>query len=245
MLSRDWFALQLRCAERAAAIVNLPIEEALLRFTVVYLRLGLGPTFDPDAPLWREYLRGVASAGDRAAFTAAFCAEYGLPQAASPFGCFGYTHVPEEGRIRLHFVNADRSGAGPLSRERISVRRAELRALFAEVAGCCSSVRTVRGNSWLHGIAAYRRLYPPEYGASALPAPMAEEFQYMALWGQFLDHRGEIKAALARPFLAGLARARTIDALSAAVPRQVYEAECAIKPFYLFYGLPAPSGGTP
>jgi hypothetical protein len=125
----------------------------------------------------------------------------------------------------------------------VAVRHAELRALFAEVAARYPEARTVRGNSWLHGIAAYRRLYPPEYGASAIPAPMAEEFQYMALWGQFLDHAGELKPTLARPFLDGVARARTIEELAAAVPRPVYEVECAVSHFYDFYRVSLPAGG--
>ena len=124
------------------------------------------------------------------------------------------------------------------------MRHAELWALFAEVAVRHPEARTVRGNSWLHGIAAYRRLYPPEYGASAIPALMAEEFQYVALWGQFLDHADGLKPALARPFLEGMARARTIEELAAAVPRPIYEVECAVSHFHTFYRLPVSAGGS-
>ncbi len=129
----------------------------------------------------RDYLRGFRVASDRATFTAEFCAVHSSPAAVSPFGCFSHTYVPTERRIRLHFANADRSGVGPLSKERAAVRHAEMRALFAEVAVRYPEARTVRGNSLLHSIAVYRRLSPPEYGASAILAPMAEEFQYMAL----------------------------------------------------------------
>lgn len=241
MPSRDWFDLQLRCAERAAAIAGLSIAAAVLRFTVIYQRLGLGYTFDAEAPRWREYLRGLAGADDRAAYTAACCAPFNQPPATSPFGCFSYTHVPEEGRVRLHFVPVDQSGAGALGHGRQAARREELRVLFDEVALRHPATRTVRGNSWLHGITAYRRLFPPEYAASALAAPMVEEFAYMAFWGQFLDHRGELKSALAAEFAAGLVTARTIDELALAVPCPVYEVECPIAHFYSFYGVAAPS----
>ena len=241
---REWFDLQLRCAERAATIIGLPLDEALLRFTAFYHRMGLGYTFDQAIPVWRDYLRDLHAAIDRATFTAAFCAAHSSPAAISPFGCFSYTYVPTERRVRLHFASADRSGAGPLSRERVAVRDAELRALFAEVAVRYPETRTVRGNSWLHGIDAYRRLYPPEYGASAIPAPMTEEFQYMALWGQFLDHAGGLKLTLARLFLDGVLRARTIDESAAAVPRPVYEVECGVNCFYTFYRLPVSAGGS-
>ena len=242
LLACEWFALQLLCAERAAAITGLPLDDALLRYTTFYHRMGLGYTFDPAATMWQEFLRGLHAASDRAVFTAEFCAAHSPPAEVGPFGCFSYTAVPAEQRIRLHFANADQSGAGPLSQERAAVRHAELRALFAEVAVRYPEVRTVRGNSWLHGIAAYQRLCPPEYGASAIPAPMTEEFQYMALWGQFLDHTGNLKPTLARPFLDGMARAQTIEELAAAVPRPVYEVECAVSHFYTFYRLPLPAG---
>ena len=243
-LAREWFDLQLRCAERAAVITGLQLDDALLRYTALYHRMGLGYTFEPNAATWQEFLRGLHAAGDRAVFTAEFCAANSPPAAVGPFGCFSYTSVPAERRIRLHFVNADQSGAGPLSQERVAVRHAELRALFAEVAVCHPQARTVRGNSWLHGIAAYQRLFPPEYGASAIRAPMTEEFQYMALWGQFLDNAGALKPALARSFLDGMARARMVEELAAAVPKPVYEVECAVSYFYTFYRSPLPAGGS-
>jgi hypothetical protein len=112
---RDWFDLQLRFAERAAAITGLSLDEALLRYTALYHRMGLGYTFDPAAAVWQEYLRDLHAASDRASFTAAFCAAHSSPAPVGPFGCFSYTYVPAEWRIRLHFANADQSGAGPLS----------------------------------------------------------------------------------------------------------------------------------
>ncbi len=68
--ARDWFALQLSFAERAAAITRLPFEEAVLRFTNCYRRCGLGHARDPDHPIWQDYLRGLRVAADRAAWTA-------------------------------------------------------------------------------------------------------------------------------------------------------------------------------
>ena len=103
MPARDWFDLQLRCAERAAAITGLPLDDALLHFTALYHGMGLGYSFDPTASVWQNYLRGFRAASDRVTFTAEFCAAHSLPIAISPFGCFGYTYVPAERRIKLHF----------------------------------------------------------------------------------------------------------------------------------------------
>jgi hypothetical protein len=237
--SREWFALQLRCAERVSAIADLPIADALLRFTAIYARLGLGYRFDPAHPRWVDYLRGLPQAADPATYTAVCCAAGEGAAVTRPFGCFRCTFVPEEGRIRLHFSGVDPQGA--LRRERQGVRLAELRALFSDVAARYPAARSVRGNSWLYGIEAYRRLYPPAYTVSAVAAPMLEEFAYMALWGQFIDHRGELKPSLAAPFAAAVERARTLADLAAAVPHPVYEVECAITHFYTFYGIAPPA----
>ena len=241
MYPPEWFALQLRFAERAAVILGLSPDAALLRCTNYYVRLGLGFSLDPAAPRWDAFRRGLRAAAEPAVWAAEQCRERPRSAESAPppdlFGPFRYEWVPDEGRIRLHFGQTGRAGPGPLSAAQRLARHAELRALFAAVATRHPAARTVRGNSWLHGIAAYRRLFPPAYGASALPSSLAGEFPYLALWGQFLDHRGVVKAELAARFLAHIEAARTLDDLTAAFPHPVYEVECAIGHFYDFYGV--------
>lgn len=241
--SRDWFALQLAFAERAAAITGRPFAETMLHFTNCYRRFGLGQARTPDHPIWQEYLRGLLLSADHADWTATFCHSHTQSLAVPFFGCFHYEYLAETQHIRLHFANNDDSGAGPLSRERLPHRHAELRALFMAIARSLSAVRTVRGISWLHGITAYRRLYPPEYGQSARLVPAERVFASMPLWGQFLDHAGQVKSDLAAVFLACLGQARTIADLAACFPRQVYAVECDIEHFFHFYGVQF-SGGS-
>ena len=138
-------------------------------------------------------------------------------------------------QIRLHFANNDLSGAGPLSKERLPIRRAELGALVASIARKHPEALTVRGVSWLHGIAAYRRLYPPEYGQSARPFPAEQVVHAMPLWGQFLDHAGRVKGDLAATFLVAVEQAATVEDLAASFPHPVYEVQCDIAHFYRFY----------
>ena len=238
--SCEWFALQLHFAERAAAISGLSFAETMLHFTNCYRRFGLGHSRDSNHPIWQDYLRGLRATADQAAWTAEYCRTHEQPVNAEFFGCFYYDYLPETQKIRLHFANNDGSGAGPLSRERLPNRHAELHALFAEIARAHPEVLTVRGVSWLHGIAAYRRLYPPEYGQSAQPVPAESAFPSMPLWGQFLDHAGRVKENLAAAFLACVGRASTITDLAACFPQQVYAVECDIVYFYRFYGIPCP-----
>ena len=58
---------------------------------------------------------------------------------------------------------------------------------------------TVVGGSWLYNIDAYRRLFPPEYLATAKIGDA--EYQFLAQWGQFLDCHGHLKAPVAQAFL--------------------------------------------
>jgi len=238
--SRDWFALQLRFAERAAALTGLPFEEAVLHFTNCYRRCGLGQSRDSDHPLWQNYRRGLRATPDQASWTAEYCRIHGQSARIAFFGCFHYDYLPETRQIRLHFANNDDSGAGPLSRARLPIRRAELGALFATIARAQPEALTVRGVSWLHGIAAYRRLYPPEYGQSARLMPTDRVFPSMPLWGQFLDHTDRVKDPLAIAFLAGVTRASTVADLGACFPQPVYAVECDIAHFYRFYGVLRP-----
>jgi hypothetical protein len=223
-----WYALQLCFAERAAMLTGLPFEEAALQFTNCYRRFGLGRSRDRDHPIWQAYLRGLRMAADRAAWTAEYARDHEPPAVAEFFGCFHYDYVPETQQVRLHFANHDSSDAGPLSHERSSVRHAELGALFSALAQVHPEALTVRGVSWLHGTGAYRRLFPPEYGASATPIPAEQVLASMPLWGQFLDHADCVKENLASTFLACVARATSFAELVACFPLQVYAVECDI-----------------
>lgn len=111
LLPREWFAVQLRFAARAGAIVGLDLPAALLRFSGCYLQFGGGWDFDPDAPIWRWYLRGLRHAADPLDWTVAFYQRnHWRPAAARRYGCFSYTFVPETCKVRLHFSNDDASG---------------------------------------------------------------------------------------------------------------------------------------
>lgn len=242
ILPRAYFDLQLRFAARAAAIRRLPPEDTLLTHTTYYLNFDLGRAFDPADPTWREFVAGFRRAARPDEWTYRFYLAsvpgWELPPDAfaRTHGCFSYGYQEAGRKIRIHFDNQDRSGAGALSRARLPARIAELRALFAEARGELPDARLVRGNSWLYNLDAYRRLFPPAYTAARRPAP-DDEFRFAALWGQFLDHRGQVKGALADAFLRRVARAETPADLAAAFPYQVLETECAVGHLHRFYDL--------
>ena len=230
-----FFALNFRFAERVAEVTSYDLETALLRCTHLYLRFGLGRAFDSKNSLWQEYLAGLRDAVDQVAWTYQFyLRQYAREKApaASPFGCFSYA-VWSEQRIRIHFHNADPAPWRPLSRTRMHVRLLELQHMFAHICTHVPEATTVIGGSWLYNIDAYRRLFPPEFSASAYQGK--DELQFMLLWGQFLTWDGQIKQATGQAFAAYLSQQYTMAELEVCFPYAVLRVESPITMFYHYY----------
>jgi hypothetical protein len=210
----------------------VPLEVALLRFTNLYARFGLGRDFDPLNATWAAYVAGLDDSSDREDWTFRFyrsrLPDAGPPSIAHTIGCFSYARL-DSTRVRLHFHNVEHSGIAPLGRERLADRRAELRALMEQarkVEG--SSVRVV-GVSWMYNIDAYRRIFPPRYLATA--RVVAPPFQSMALWGQFLDRNGVLRDEVADAFLVEANKQATVGGLSRCLPNQVLALDDGVSSF--------------
>ena len=217
---------------------GLPWEQALLDYTNLYVRLGLGRDFDAAHPVWREYLAGLRGTDDGESWTYRFYltrAELPAgPAQVTSAGCFWYSRL-DDGRIRLHFQNVETDGRSPLDVERLERRTAELAALFDQVRRTWSRPPRVIGASWLYNLPAYRRLFPPSYLATA--RVVDRRFRSMPLWGQFLDRRGEIRESVGREFLDRLERQSSMDRLDACFPLQVLSLDASAAEFYDFYRI--------
>lgn len=236
---RSFFELQLHFARTVAALSGMSLARALLQYTNLYVRFGLGRAFDPDHPTWREYLAGLARVDDGVEWTHRFYltrsdARAG-PAVAATFGCFSYA-LPADGRLRLHFRNAETGGRSPLAIEGMERRVAELRALFLHVRQSLREPLRVVGASWLYNLPAYRRLFPDSYLASA--RVLGGRFQHMPLWGQFVDRHGEVRNTMARSFLERVERQASVGGLEECFPFQVLSPEAPVRDFDAFYGLP-------
>jgi hypothetical protein len=231
--SQPFIALLLRFTERASEIEDVSIDHALLHYTPLYLNFDLTYDFSPQDSTWKEYLAGYHAAAQPLAWTHSFYLAHARQYGVSPFGCFSYSYEPQTRTVRLHFADRDASAVGPLSAERQGVRHAELTALFAAVRRNIPTAEAVRGRSWLYNLDAYRRLFPPAYLRTALP--VAPEFQFMSLWGQFLDRHGDVRPEPRAAFLQRIAAATTLEALSCSFPLPVRAPCCPIGYFYAFY----------
>ncbi len=236
--AKAFFDLQLQFADKVTALSGLPLARALLEYTNLYARFGLGRDFDPAHPTWREYLAGLQDTNDIREWTYRFYSARPEALAAPPtvatFGCFSYAQLSGD-RIRLHFQNAETDGHSPLAIDRLGQRLADLAALFKRVKRTVRQPLQVVGASWLYNLDAYRRLFPVSYLATA--HVIGHRFQRMPLWGQFLDRHGQIKESLTRYFLERLERQSSLDSLDQCFPFQVLSVKASVLEFYDFYGI--------
>jgi len=236
--AKAFFDLQLQFAHKVTRLSGLPLARALLEYTNLYARFGLGRDFDPAHPTWQEYLAGLRDPNEYHEWTYRFYLKrpetLTAPGVVATFGCFSYS-PSSGGRIRLHFLNAERDGHSPLAIDRLEQRLADLAALFEHVKRSQPQALQVVGASWLYNLEAYRRLFPVSYLATA--HVIGHRFQHMPLWGQFLDRHGEIKEDMTRQLLDRLERLTSVDGLDQCFPLQVLAAEASVTDFYEFYRI--------
>ncbi len=236
--AKAFFDLQLQFAHKITRLSGLPLARALLEYTNLYARFGLGRDFDPAHPTWQEYLAGLRDPNEYHEWTYRFYLKrpeaLTAPGVVATFGCFSYS-PSSGGRIRLHFLNAERDRHSPLAIDRLEQRLADLVALFEHVKRSQPQALQVVGASWLYNLEAYRRLFPGSYLATA--RVIGHRFQHMPLWGQFLDRHGEIKEGMTRQLLERLERLTIVDGLDQCFPLQVLAAEASVTDFYEFYRI--------
>jgi hypothetical protein len=235
-LYEDYFDLQLRFARRYAGLAAIPRREAISRCTNLRRRFGLADA--SGAQTWSRFLDSLpdgAAHDEVLERTMSFHELRGRP-AASAFGCFNYDAPDPHGTLRIHFMPGEQHWAdSPLGDARLPQRLCELRALFADVRRRHPHARRVQGLSWLYNLAAYKRLFPPEYVASiALPA-FAVHLNGSSTWGQVLNHRQEVKVRL-RDRVLGNLDATTTHAPWRAFPLPALCASCGVSRFHESFG---------
>ena len=233
----DYFDLQLRLAAAMAERTGTALREAISLYTNLGRRLGL---FDKTDPEWLAYLDGLEAASDRLAWTMAVFGRLTGERVApgqTVFGCFACEAPGEDGTLRIHFQNRELGQAlSPLSAARIRARMSDLRAMFGFIQRDYPTARQVKGGSWLYNLEAYRRLFPPEYGASRLPAEEPIRLGGTSTWGQMVDHRGLVRPEARTRFLGAL-EALDVERPWLAFPLRTQITTAPVAAFFDFYGL--------
>lgn len=167
------------------------------------------------------------------------------------FGCSYYRYDEAAQTIAPHFFNAEAEeefvdgvdvSKGPLSKEKLERRKAELTEMFQDIKAKHPNAKYVRGKSNLYNLEAYRRLYPPTYKVVDVDYDPALWKGNTDIWGQFLGgntkNPGEygFKQELADEFLKR-AKEVPLDRLVDAVSLPPRNAHGEIQDFYDFYGI--------
>jgi hypothetical protein len=238
VFAKEFLDLQVTFAEKVRLLCAIPFDHALFEYTNLYVRFGLGRDFDPEHDCWRAYVAGVATAGNVRDWTYLFYlnnAEANTrPAVVGTFGAFSYA-LSADGIVRLHFLSSESRGRSPIGKERDSERLADLATLSAHMRTTASAAAAVVGASWLYNIDAYRRLFPPVYAESR--RVLHGRFRSMSLWGQFLNHRGQLNASMAQAFLLALSRCTRPEHIEQCFPFQVLTTRTSVDEFFEFYGV--------
>lgn len=240
LLDRSYFALQARFAARVVDIEGISFGEACRLNTAFYALArdndaGVSPErndFDPGHPGWVAFLEAVEGGVDPVDYVYMAYLD-GDAQEDDGSTCFDFTYWPEDRLVRLHFGN-DRSGTA-LRLSTVDDRRRELQGILQTVARDHPGACAVRGTSWLYHLEAYRRLFPPSFVSDLTSVGYPRQFA--ALWAQFIDRHGVVKAGIASPFLEAIDSASTPSELEDAFPLDVLAATTEIAAFYDYFGV--------
>lgn len=231
---KEFFALQIDFARTAAKLSSVSLDRALLDYTNLFIRFGLGRDFEGSHPGWRRYVDGLVPGVDVCDWTYHFYLAQGEDsQSAATRACFSYA-MQDPRCVRIHFRNAEAAGS-PLSVKRLNARLTELRAIFSYVKQNEPDASRVVGTSWLYNLPAYQRCFPESYTASAKPT--SPRYRHVSLWGQFLDRAGRLRQGNVGEFQRRLSGLADAQGLAFAFPLQALAVEAPITDFYHFYGI--------
>ena len=240
---KEFFRIQLLFAHQVAEITGEPFHEIVIDHTQLRNIYGLYvPRSDPSDPLWQIFMQGLASCKNLEEETEWAYSFYHNHYDASRYrenngiywGCFYYAYpFLDRPAVRLHFIHRDATGSGVLSKARMSVRIAELTAMFQHIKASHPEAETVVGGSWLYNIEAYRRLFPPRFLATAQPEQ--SEPGFWATWGQFLRRNGKLDQGKAQAFQNCLQQQTTVAGCLSCFPLEKLRLECPIEVFYEYY----------
>lgn len=208
-LSQGFVFLQLSMVDRFVAIGAGSWADGAHRLTNLQRRLGLGtPTDPPSNPAWVELFATLAafdSINERV--DVVMDAASSLPPAvpehiANGWPTVGAFSIEVAGTVaRTHFYSMDEDDESPLHPRKLAKRREELTAVVSTVGADHPEVEFIAGGSWLYSTRSYASLFPPTHLAGAVVRRGRSTFRGMSHWGQFVDHRGDVRADLAAHFL--------------------------------------------
>src|SRR5262249_33091690 len=256
MNARDHFTLRLKWADAVSRVLHLPLQETLLEYTDVALRI---PKLQNPGERWNAFLDAFERAGDdRQAQLSVLLDFYRKGQGsrlenADPYGGqywpFRFNWLENRALIYLHFGSPSFSRPyeefGLLSDEGRTELHDQLVGMFTDIKNGRQYVRarTVQTRTWLLSRDEFKRLLPPSFVTLNENPHMQrgmtfelDGFRGADRWGQMYTKEGRVNQKIAQQFLRNLEHLDPGN-LSGAFPYQTYRAVAPIEDFYRFYGL--------
>lgn len=236
---KDLFQIQVAFAKKVAETLSISTEKALLEYTGFYKLFEIQDwDFNPENEVWKEFLGQIQIKSDQDIGGVAWNFYMQRKQEWKPrisFGCFSYDYNSENKKVHIHFENREKSNTGPLDKSKRENRKVELKDLLVHVQKNHPDAEIISGFSWMYNIEAYKRLFPREYLENM--EAVNDWYGSFAIWGQFLDHVGNVKPQIGNQFLNCIQTKESMENLCSCFPYQILRPEVSIDIFYKEYSL--------
>jgi hypothetical protein len=254
VLARDYFEFQLKFAKKLSELTGKPLNVVIQKLTSFLRQDDRAEEFVPgvnenNADLHVKNKFEESRVKSEKAEPTPYHEEFPENQGAR-FGCFYYTfNSANPQSIDLHFANAEYSKQGPLTPDKIPLRKKELADLLKDVKSKLPQVELVRGVSWLYSLKhprALERIFPKAYVASRQAGKSPSHWQTGAVWGQFIDSEYKLNQSRAAEFenkidqlkVEGVKTDEELNGqLFNALPMPPTRVEGPIDEFYEMYGI--------
>jgi hypothetical protein len=240
LLSTEFVSLQLLLVDRFVELGLGTQADGVHRLTNFQRRLGLGTPIDPPSPgTWTDLLGRIRRASSHAERVETVMGVLASVQPAVPehivrgWPTAGAFSIEISGTAaRTHFYAFDDDGTSPLHPSKHHLRRHELLSVLTTTIESHPQIDRVVGGSWLYTMASYASLFPSPHVANADVRRGRSTFRGMSHWGQFLDHRWNLRTDMAEQFLQRVAK-WTGDDPCLLFPRETLEVSSPITLFDL------------
>lgn len=238
----EYFDAQIQFAVKWAELSGDDLEDALMSKTAIGRRLGFKDGIDQDGNDISGLLQGVQTApeitsalyGRYISLDSCHYAEKDLSAKGRKF--FSYDYYPENKQnsgintIKVHYENNSRGERSGLTRDLLTERQVELKAMITAVSAENPDAQEVIGGSWLYNMPAYAASFPREFTenmATLVPKELGSEypgavpqmaFSGNSVWGQFVDKRGWANKERYDQFISGVDTATSLTELYEAIP---------------------------
>jgi hypothetical protein len=208
-MSPEFASLQLTLVDRFVQLGFGSHADGVHQLTNFQRRLGIGtPTDPPTNKIWIDLLDKVNTVSTHADRVDTVMDTFSsLPPAVPEHIAHGW---PTAGAFSIqisdtvahtHFyAMGDDDDRSPLHPSKLDIRRHELQTVLRTVRKKHPELERVEGGSWLYTMSSYASLFPTAHMTNAVVRRGRRTFRGMSHWGQFLDHRWNLRTGLAEQF---------------------------------------------